>query len=177
MHWESGSNIGIQTFPEEIVLSYTIDYGEEDEEHIRESVFLERTPCNFGGYRYWFLCPGRSCGRRVSKLYGLGRYFLCRHCHNLAYASQNEDKVDRLNRKMRKLRAKVGGSYDDLISPFPEKPKGMHWDTFDRLEWKDFKANREKLRILSAQTSALEAEIGELPADPADDVLEENWDG
>ena len=53
----------------------------------------------------------------------------------------------------------------------------MHWETFDRLEWKDFKANREKLRILSAQTSALEAEIGELPADPADDVLEENWDG
>jgi hypothetical protein len=30
----------------------------------------------------------------------------------------------------------------------------MHWETFDRLEWKDFKANREKLRILSAQTSA-----------------------
>jgi len=77
----------------------------------------------------------------------------------------------RLNRKMRKLRAKIGGSYDDLISPFPEKPEGMHWDTFDRLELKDFDANREKMLIISAEILRLEAEIGELPADPADDVL------
>jgi hypothetical protein len=106
VHWESGTNIGIATFHDEIEHSYTIycDEEDDDEEHIGELVFLERTPCNFGGYRYWFLCPGKHCGRRVSRLYGLGRYFLCRHCHDLAYASQNEDKVDCLNRKMRKLR-------------------------------------------------------------------------
>lgn len=85
--------------------SHTFNSGKEDDVHISYSVPLERTPCDFGGFRYWFVCPGRGCGRRVSKLYGLGRYFLCRHCHNLAYASQNEDKTDRLNRKMRKLRA------------------------------------------------------------------------
>ena len=158
VHWESGSNIGIQTFPDEIELSYTINIGGNDDEHIRESVFLERTPCNFGGYRYWFVCPGRRCGRRVSKLYGLGRYFLCRHCHDLAYASQNEDKVDRLNRKMRKLRTKVRGGDDDLISPFPDKPKGMHWETFLRLEQKDFEADWDKMRIISKQITCLEAE-------------------
>ena len=104
-------------------------------------------------------------------MYGLGRYFLCRHCHNLAYASQNEDKVDCLNRKMRKLRTKVGGNYDDLISPFPDKLKGMHWETFLQFEQKDFEANRKKMLIMSAEISRLEAEIGELPADPAYDVL------
>jgi hypothetical protein len=50
--------------------------------------------------------------------------------HNLAYASQNEDRLDRLNRKVRKLRTKIGGDSDDVISPFPEEPKGMHWETF-----------------------------------------------
>ena len=177
LSWESGSRIGVQTLHDELVLSYIINRGEEDEEHVRESVFLECTPCNFGGYRYWFVCPGKNCGWRVSKLYGLGRFFLCRDCHNLAYASQNEDEVDRLNRKMRKLRAKVGGDSDDVISPFPEKPKGMHWDTFDRLELMDFEADREKMRILSKEISALEVEIEKLPADPADDVLEGDWNG
>ena len=70
---------------------------------------------------------------------------------------------------MRKLRTKVGGESDDVISPFPEKPKGMHWETFLRLEQKDFEAHTEKMRILSGQISALEAEIGKLPAD---DMLE-----
>ena len=36
-------------------------------------VQLTTTPCNFGGVRYWFICPlsknGVYCGRRVAKLY------------------------------------------------------------------------------------------------------------
>ncbi len=99
----------------------------------------------------------------MSKLYGLRRYFLRRHCHGLTYASQNEVKVDRLNHKMRKLRSKVGCSSDDLISPFPDKPKGMHWDTFDRLEWKDWEANREKMLIMSEEISRLEEEYSHFP--------------
>ena len=45
----------------------------------------------------------------------------------------------------------------------------MHWETFLRLEPKDFEANSEKMCILSGQISALEAETGKLPAD---DMLE-----
>jgi hypothetical protein len=33
---------------------------------------------------------GVACGKRVAKLYALGRYFLCRHCYRLAYDSQSE---------------------------------------------------------------------------------------
>ncbi len=36
--WESGSNIGIETFPDKIELSYTVTSGEEGEEHIRYRV-------------------------------------------------------------------------------------------------------------------------------------------
>ena len=47
---------------------------------------------------------------------------------------------------------------DDVISPFLNKPKGMHSDTFYRLELRDFQANIEKKRIFFEQISALEAE-------------------
>lgn len=66
-------------------------------------VELTTTPCNFGGIRYWFVCPlvvnGRPCRRRVGKLYlpSGGKYFGCRHCYNLTYRScQESHKYDRL---------------------------------------------------------------------------------
>jgi hypothetical protein len=67
-------------------------------------------------------------------LYELDHFYLCRHCHILDYASQNEDKMARLNRKMRRLHTKVESDGNDVISPFPKKPKGMHWETVLRLE-------------------------------------------
>lgn len=61
------------------------------------SVHLVTTPCNYGGVRWWFVCPlvvaGRTCGRRVRKLYLSGRVFGCRHCHALTYVStQSSDR-------------------------------------------------------------------------------------
>jgi hypothetical protein len=61
-------------------------------------VQLTTTPCNFGGVRYWFLCPltknGVYCGRRVAKLYCVpgANYYGCRHCYNLSYESRNETR-------------------------------------------------------------------------------------
>ena len=60
------------------------------------------TACNFGSVRHWFICQlevnGRTCNRRVAKLYlpPGGRYFGCRHCYNLTYQCQKEHdkKVD-----------------------------------------------------------------------------------
>jgi len=60
------------------------------------TIELVTTPCNFGGVRYWFICPlfvnGRHCGRRIGKLYlpPGATYFGCRHCHNLTYQCQKE---------------------------------------------------------------------------------------
>lgn len=64
-------------------------------------VQLTTTPCNFGGVRYWFICPlsrnGVYCGRRVGKLYKApgAKYFGCRHCYDLSYESRNESRLGR----------------------------------------------------------------------------------
>lgn len=58
------------------------------------SVRLLTTPCHLGGRRWWFGCPlsrdGVACGRRVRKLYLVGRYFGCRRCHGLTYTSTQQ---------------------------------------------------------------------------------------
>jgi len=64
-------------------------------------VRLVATPCHYGGVRWWFICPlsknGTYCGRKVAKLYLApgGRYFGCRHCHELSYDSRNESRLGR----------------------------------------------------------------------------------
>lgn len=50
------------------------------------------TPCRYGGKRWWFICPQYSCQRRVGVLYVKKGIWGCRHCLNLCYASQNENK-------------------------------------------------------------------------------------
>src|SRR5215470_11317411 len=89
-------------------------------------------PCRFGGRRPYFLCPGKvngiHCYRRVTKLYGAGVYFLCRHCYQLAYACQREDRYVRASRRADNIRMRLGGDPGTAL-PFPERPKGMHRHT------------------------------------------------
>lgn len=85
----------------------------------------------FGGERAWFLCPRPGCGRRVATLWG-GAMFFCRHCQGLAYESQNETAHSRALSRVQAIRVKLGGE-PGLIHDFPDKPKGMHWRTYDRL--------------------------------------------
>lgn len=56
-------------------------------EKIDYIIFLTSTNPNYGGFRYWFSCPG--CGNRVWKLYlsPESKYFRCRQCQNLTYIS------------------------------------------------------------------------------------------
>jgi hypothetical protein len=115
-----------------------------DWEDVRETVALEWTACNFGGERPWFHCPGAGCGRRVAVLYGPGRYFLCRHCYDLRYESQREDKTLRALRRAQKIRERLGGSAN-MLEPFPEKPKGMHLKTYMRMFWEHHEAEMEHL--------------------------------
>jgi len=66
---------------------------------------------HFGGVRWWFCCPlrlnGRMCNRRIRVLYLSGRYFGCRHCHNLTYQS-TQDWDPRVSRIMKNPEAMRG---------------------------------------------------------------------
>lgn len=95
-----------------------------------QEITIDRTRCNFGGTRPWFRCPG--CDRRVAILYGVAVDYLCRRCYNLPYGSQHERELDRMLRRARQIRKRLGAS-ENLLEPIDEKPKGMHWDTFQRL--------------------------------------------
>ena len=142
--WQDGNNIMIETKPEAIELDYTISYDDESKK-INYEIPLTWTSCNYGGKRPWFICPGKGCGRRVAKLFSRHGYFLCRHCHDLAYSSQREGKESRLMDKAQRIYKRLGvNSRDDLYSE--SKPKGMHQTTYDRLkeqaEYLDFESLR-----------------------------------
>jgi hypothetical protein len=145
--------------PERVVLLFSRRNGPSAEwEDVQEPVELEWTSCNFGGVRPWFICPGAGCGRRVAVLYGLGRYFLCRHCYDLVYQSQRDSKMYRALHRAQDIRQRLGGSVN-MMEPFPEKPKGMHWSTYERLWWERHKAEMEQLIGMSAWLDKMEKEL------------------
>jgi hypothetical protein len=113
-----------------VFLNYCCRAHGNEWEEVEQVISLDQTPCNYGGFRTWFLCP--RCERRVGVLYGAGKYFLCRHCYDLTYVTQQEDEATRLIRKARRIRKRLGAS-DDLMEPVLLKPKNMHWATFHRL--------------------------------------------
>jgi len=72
----------------------------------KQSIWLDSTECNYGGLRYWMLCPliknGVKCYKRVSKLYlplG-GFYFGCRDCYDLTYESKSKDYHNPMRKSM-----------------------------------------------------------------------------
>jgi len=95
--WESSfgkeDRIGWKVNPyHSIRLQYTnTKISGEKKEHDYE-VLIETTPCNYGGERWWFLCP--VCFRRCRILYQppSQSVFACRICHDLSYRSRQEGK-------------------------------------------------------------------------------------
>jgi hypothetical protein len=134
---EPSGNINVHTEPDAVVLMYrSRSYGEADWKPVEQRVPITWTACRLGGRRPWFVCSvysaGRYCGRRVALLYGAGELFACRRCYRQSYASQHEGLRHRGLAKAQKIRMRLGGS-PSFLSDFPDKPKGMHWRTYDRL--------------------------------------------
>ncbi|NDP39901.1 MAG: hypothetical protein GZ093_14315 [Rhodoferax sp.] len=100
-------------------------------ESIEQWVHLQNTPCRFGGMRQWFTCP--ACSKRVAVIYGRSKYFTCRSCCGLGYASQKEGVGDRSGRRADKLRKRLGWEAG-ILNGDGGKPKGMHWVTYQRLK-------------------------------------------
>jgi hypothetical protein len=119
-----------------LVLNYRFRRNGDEWTDVDEPISVVRVPCRYGGSRPYFVCPGIvnnvSCRRRVAKLYGPDRYFLCRHCYRLGYASQSEDAMDRARRQATRIRVRLGGGAD-MPEFLPPRPKGMWHSTYERL--------------------------------------------
>ena len=135
-------------------LRYTVRNPRTDEEESYNYVVpIEYTPCNFGGRRPWFRCPNTECNERVAKLYCPrdGHLYLCRDCHNLSYQTSRASGDAVETAELRYRRAFEKADKDDRrphpnSQPFfPEKPKGMHHDTFEDL-LDDVRDAREEFR-------------------------------
>lgn len=136
-----------------LALSYTAPDGE-----YTYAVPIETTPCNFGGERPWFRCPGpagEACDERVGKLHrppNGGRY-LCRQCHDLAYessrASGNPKRTARLRyeRAHRKLRPDAD-AHGPALGRIVTKPKEMHRETFREIHAELAEAHNDWMRAL-----------------------------
>lgn len=122
------SSIKITALDGRVLLSFRVQEKAGEWQNVAQEVEIDRTPCNYGGTRPWFLCP--KCGRRVSVLYGK-RAFYCRACHLLAYPSQCESQSKRCYRRANKLRQCLGGE-PGVQSNIP-KPKWMRWRTYEQV--------------------------------------------
>ena len=137
--WSPGGepfgSISVRTETDAVALIFHSRSGQNSEsKSVEQRVPITWTACPLGGRRPWFVCSSNSngCGRRVALLYGAGELFACRRCYGLAYASQQEALHHRGLGKAQKIRIRLGGG-PNMLETFPEKPKGLHWRTYDRL--------------------------------------------
>ena len=73
---------------------------------------LASSPCNYGGQRYWFICP--LCLRRAGIVYLTGKHgrFICRECGDLTYDKRNEPHLARFGQLAYRLVAER--QYEEL---------------------------------------------------------------
>ncbi|MBA2964992.1 MULTISPECIES: hypothetical protein [Ramlibacter] len=114
---------------------------------------LAPTPCHFGGFRWWWVCP--VCAARTAVLYGRGA-FACRRCLQLAYRSQRETTPARALRQANAIRRMFEWP-PGVIRGHGAKPKHLHWATYARLLRKYDAYVNVFLGYLSDRSAAVEA--------------------
>lgn len=138
IHWTCGgepsgsiSYTAIMDTPgeERLELSYTRGKG-DDAEQVKQTVRLCFTRPNYGGKRWWMICPYR--GIRVGKLYlpAGGDRFASRQAWRLGYHIQRVAQHDRAGERLFRFQRKLGS--EQGLGAFPRKPKGMWQRTWER---------------------------------------------
>lgn len=124
-------------------LSYAAIFQEERQSKTCKIPVVFTRP-NFGGFRWWFLCP--RCGRRIAKVRKppSSHDFACRQCHCLTYHSTREHPSAKRMRLMREIRKKLDpNDSGDLFDFFPRKPPKMHNKTYQQLARKYRRLEKE----------------------------------
>ena len=114
---------------ERLELSYTRGSG-DDREEVRQTVRLCYTLPQYGGKRWWMICPYR--GIRVGKLYlpPGGDRFASRQAWRLGYQCQRDAAHDRPRERLFRLQRKLGCELG--VDHWPARPKGMWQRTYER---------------------------------------------
>ena len=131
------ASIGYTVLNETDVPTIWLEYKRGDEP-LKYSIHLTSTTPNYGGRRWYFICPLAGCGRRVACLYLVrgARYFGCRHCYNLTYQSTRDDLADKVDSRLYKVRHRMkvkGEVTGSILDPIPPRRRYMHLKTYRRL--------------------------------------------
>ncbi len=105
----------------------------------RDNNYLIRLECtrpNYGGLRWWFICPKTSRRVRVLYLSSSGStVFGCRQAWGLAYRSQRASPENRAVERSLKARKRLGVEDQSMLEmPYCPRPKWMRRRTHWRLE-------------------------------------------
>ena len=102
----------------DLIFSYILfSKGTNYQKLYEQKIELEKTECNYGGYKYWFLCP--NCNDRIGIIYlpPGEKYLACRECYGLTYKSRQlhknreyernkySKKLDEVDEKLTKMTA------------------------------------------------------------------------
>ena len=123
-----------------------------------EWLAIDWTDRHFGGREAYFVCP--ACGERCRHLVLKDVQFRCRTCHGLKHSSTRERIQDRACRKAAKLRKRLG-SETGPFAALPDRPKGMHASTYDRLIHRLQQAERVALDEMVALLAGLERHMAQ----------------
>ena len=124
---EEQARIWVECHRDHLILDYRTRKRGGEWELIRDRIPLTYTFPNYGGRRAWLVCP--SCEGRKRVLWGR-TYYRCARCWGMTYDSQYEDRASRLLERAQRIKIKLGGEASCIV-PFPPKPKGMHWRTYN----------------------------------------------
>jgi hypothetical protein len=96
-------------------------------------ITMHRTPCRFGGFRWWWVCP--RTGHLAAKLYlpPGATMFASRRAYRMAYRSELGGPMDRSHLRQGRIYEKLGETYGFYEQSPPRRPKGMHRRTYERL--------------------------------------------
>lgn len=113
----------------------------ESREHVSQTIRLVSTCPNFGGRRWWAICP--ITGDQTLKLYlpPNGDRFAGRRAWRLHYNCQRESRRDRPFGKLTRLQHKL--DCEELWGSPIRRPKGMHGITYQRHLRRYYEINSE----------------------------------
>lgn len=121
-------------------LVYTSAPGTDAERRHEYRIPFDYTEPHFGGVRPWFRCPRCRDRRRKVYLPPARERFACRECYELGYQSSRSsgNELKRAEQRYRKAFARADKDsrhrHPEGMDPIlPEKPKGMHEETFEDL--------------------------------------------